>query len=184
MINFKKSAIALLFICHFSILTVYLINPEKIDVINLYVEPIFRQNWHMFAPNPLTFSSRLVVKCSDKDGWIDPTMGLLEKHSRLPLVHYQKSIFLFNSISQTLLDSRTTFKNETHCGNVSLKHCEKSFKDWIRPKDAFLKATHIGKQICGTTSLKIHLGVYIEHAKAYSTSLKIQNKGAEILELN
>lgn len=153
-------------------------------VVNTYMNPVFRQNWHMFAPTPLTFSSRLIAKCDGSSEWIDPTGDLLQTHSVFPMIHNQKSIFLFNSISQTILDLRSQFKNESKCGEKSLASCEEGFKTWIRETDAFKKATEFGKQVCFTGKTVSKLGVYIEHARPFSETYKIPNQGTEILELD
>lgn len=185
----KKTILVLIFIFHFVMIGLYLLpgGPMKDllhPITSKYVNPIFRQNWHMFAPTPLTFSSRLIVKCSGSSEWLDPTGDLLQKHSVFPMIHNQKSIFLFNSISQTILDLRSDFKNESKCGLKSLKFCEESFKSWIQKTDAYRKAAVVGKQVCLAENLPVRLGVYIEHAKPFSEKYKIPNQGTEILELN
>lgn len=148
-----------------------------------YLNTIFRQNWHMFAPSPLTFSSRIIVKCSNTE-WLDPTKELLEKNSQFSLIHIQKSVFLFNSISQTILDLRKEFVDQTSCQKKSIFHCEEVFKNWIKSFDAFKKAELIGSKTCGSEESEIRLGVYIEHARSYSKSKAIPNQGTEILEIN
>src|SRR4051794_4233898 len=103
-----------LFIIHFVFILIYMLPSGPLNdlthpIVSKYIEPIFEQRWHLFAPEPLTFSSRVIAKCSDSSDWIDPTKTLLEKNSNFPIVHVQRSIFLFNSISAYLLDLRTTF---------------------------------------------------------------------------
>ena len=144
-----------------------------------YVKPIFRQNWHMFAPTPLTFSSRLIVKCGKSSDWIDPTQDLLKSHSTFPMIHLQKTIFLYNTIAQTILDSRSQYKAESRC---SFSQCENGFKAWIKKSDAFRKAASFGHEVCANDLTKI--AVYIEHAKAFNDHYQIPNRGTEILELN
>lgn len=187
--RFKKSFLAVIFIMHFLMICLYLLPGGPLrdflyPVTSVYVNPLFRQNWHMFAPMPLTFSSRLIVKCPGSSDWVDPTSDLLRKHSSFPMIHHQKSIFIFNSISQTILDLRSTFKNESQCGLVSLKNCEESFKTWIQKTDAYKKASQVGKQVCVTKEKVGQIGVYIEHAKPFSEKYKIPNQGTEILELD
>jgi hypothetical protein len=51
------------------------------------MSPFFEQNWHLFSPNPITKTERVIVRCQDKDGresgWIDPSNLVLAHHSRL-----------------------------------------------------------------------------------------------------
>lgn len=184
----KKSILAAIFILHFFMIGLYLFPGGPLrdltsSVTSFYVNPLFRQNWHMFAPMPLTFSSRLIVKCPGDSDWIDPTADLLGKHTKFPMIHLQKSIFIFNSISQTILDLRSDFKNESKCGEKSLAYCEETFKSWIQNTDAYKKASEVGKQVCGAEHVQ-QLGVFIEHAKPFSEKYKIPNQGTEILELD
>ena len=153
-------------------------------LISLYVEPIFEQRWHLFAPDPLTFSARIIVKCNDEQEGIDPTSAMLQQNETFPFVHLQKSIFLFNSISATILDLRTTFLNESNCSKAKIKTCEENFKQWIKKEDAYSKAHSMAKFICQPQKSAPKVAVYIEHAKPFSAKYKIPNSGIEILELD
>lgn len=71
------------FIFHFSITLIYNTpsNPIKAKYnkhINLYMEPIFTQNWRLFAPTPVSTNSQFYVKAKIQSeqgvsttGWID-----------------------------------------------------------------------------------------------------------------
>ena len=157
-----------------------LIYPE----ISAYVEPIFEQRWHLFAPDPLTFSARIIVKCTEQDEWIDPTSSLLKQNEFFPFVHLQKSIFLFNSISASILSLRTNFLEETKCSKTMLKTCEENFKSWIKKEDSYSKAQSIANFVCRGEKPSPKVAVYIEHAKPFSSKYTIPNSGIEILELD
>ena len=153
-------------------------------ITSTYVEPIFEQRWHLFAPDPLTFSARIIVKCGDEGDWVDPTSAMLQRNEFFPFVHLQKSIFLFNSISATLLDMRVKFLNESKCSKSTLKACEDGFKVWIKKEDAYAKAHSMANYICRDEKLAPKVAVYIEHAKPFSAKYTIPNSGIEILELD
>ncbi len=150
--------------------------------VSKYVEPIFEQRWHLFAPEPLTFSARLVMKCMSSEDWIDPTQDILKRNSTFPFVHLQKSIFLFNSISAAIIKLRSDFLEETRCSQFGLSECEKKFKLWIKKEDAYIKAQNLGYHVC--RSRPHQLAIYIEHAKAFNSEYTIPNKGVELLELD
>lgn len=185
----KKKILGALFVLHFVLILLSLLPKSPLidstqGVVQSYVSPIFRQNWHMFAPLPLTFSARLIVKCEKDSQWLDPTADLIQSHNQLPFIHHQKAVFLYNSLSQTLLDFRTSFIEESQCLKKSVKSCEENFKVYISTTDAYSKAKEVGKQACRNSNWKGLVGIYIEHAKSFSETYQIPNKGNEILELN
>jgi hypothetical protein len=73
----------LLFLAHFSILAVYNAPSNPVQAkykkeINTYVDPLFTQNWKLFAPTPVTTSNYFYVKARVKSNtkvrtteWID-----------------------------------------------------------------------------------------------------------------
>nr|WP_255216322.1 DUF5819 family protein [Pseudenhygromyxa sp. WMMC2535] len=75
---------------HFTVTAIY-INPISViglawsTEINAYLEPLFRQRWSLFAPNPPMLDRRLDYQC-EVDGrpgeWLSRSEGLLETHAR------------------------------------------------------------------------------------------------------
>lgn len=81
--------ICTLFIIHFTLtaLTVLPFNPIKNKLntyVTSYMEPVFAQNWKLFAPNPLSNNYYVNVQIKDKSGnkskWIDISTPLYEKN--------------------------------------------------------------------------------------------------------
>ena len=74
------------FVCHFLVIGVHLtpLNRVKLDVnpwMMGYVNPLFAQNWHLFAPDPVDSNLSLIGKCRNNAGeseWFDITYGILE----------------------------------------------------------------------------------------------------------
>jgi hypothetical protein len=74
-------------IVHFTliILQVMPLNPLSLSLGNAvksYTTPLFKQNWHLFAPNPIS-SNRLIyiklrTKTKQESGWIDITTPLIQ----------------------------------------------------------------------------------------------------------
>jgi hypothetical protein len=63
-------------------------NPVKaqwLPVILRLAHPLFAQNWHLFAPNPIRTNYVLSVRCRTHTGsspWVDATQPLLARHHR------------------------------------------------------------------------------------------------------
>ena len=79
--------VSVVFICHFSMVGLYLLplNPLKLAYntqVMGYINPLFTQNWHLFAPNPVDTSMSLVGKCRGAGvdtPWFDVTYGITER---------------------------------------------------------------------------------------------------------
>jgi hypothetical protein len=88
-------------------------NPVKarwLPLINSLMHPLFAQNWHLFAPDPIRTNFVLSVRCRTRAGvspWRDITQPMLERHhrertspmSRLLRVQ-QNAIRMFLGVSQ------------------------------------------------------------------------------------
>lgn len=78
----------ILFVFHFLVTAIYLtpLNPIKLkldSLVNAWMLPLFRQNWHLFAPNPLSSNHSLIVKCrigETTSDWLDITSGILNRY--------------------------------------------------------------------------------------------------------
>ena len=78
----------LLFAVHFTITALYLtpLNPIKLrlyPLIQTWMNPLFQQNWHLFAPNPLSSNQSLLARCRSgaiTSDWIDITSAILDKY--------------------------------------------------------------------------------------------------------
>lgn len=80
--------VMLVFTVHFTATAIYLtpLNPIKLALyryVHAWMNPLFTQNWHLFAPNPLASNSSLVTKCrsgTTESGWIDVTHAVLDRY--------------------------------------------------------------------------------------------------------
>ena len=85
--------VALVFTLHFAMIALHLspFNPVKLALnpyLALYVNPLFVQNWHLFAPNPVATSMSLLGKCQAggvESGWLDLTQGLTDRLGKAAL---------------------------------------------------------------------------------------------------
>lgn len=76
---------------HFTMTLIY-VSPLNNKIVNAYMEPLFLQNWKLFAPDPKKVSYTVYVSAeyTERDGevrssrWMDMTSPLIEKnHSKL-----------------------------------------------------------------------------------------------------
>ncbi|BAK18150.1 DNA-directed RNA polymerase, beta subunit/140 kD subunit [Solibacillus silvestris StLB046] len=83
--------ITVIFVFHFSMTALYVLpfNPlasKYNHQIQSYMNPLFTQNWQLFAPNPLSQSIYVNVQIKDTEGqeskWIDFTTPLLEANHK------------------------------------------------------------------------------------------------------
>src|SRR3989337_1611903 len=72
--------------------TLYLAPPNPVTaqllpVIRAIQNPLFAQNWHLFAPDPVKSDFVLTVRCRTKDevsAWQEITAPLLARHHKAP----------------------------------------------------------------------------------------------------
>ncbi|MEJ8548113.1 DUF5819 family protein [Brevibacillus borstelensis] len=75
---------------HFSMILLHVIpfNPltnKYRDLVNGYVNPLFSQNWHLFAPNPVSHTHTIFIQAKSRDAsgnlvesdWVDITTPLI-----------------------------------------------------------------------------------------------------------
>lgn len=94
MLNFALILMSIFTVVHFSIIALHAgpINPISAKLqpfLNTYVIPFFYQNWHLFAPDPITTNFRLFAQVRYIEAgedepvespWIDVMTPLLEKN--------------------------------------------------------------------------------------------------------
>ncbi len=69
---------------------------RTVAVADAYAEPLFRQRWRLFAPEPSTMSRKLLYRCADAAGawapWQTPVDDLLARHYRWRISHHGKLV--------------------------------------------------------------------------------------------
>ena len=110
------SAIAVLgvLVAHIAATALYLLpeNPIKASatrVVNPYMEQFFRQDWHLFSPDPGRSSLNVWLLCTAKDGsstgWVDPAAPLLELHHRFRVGPWGKLMLSYAEIATSLIEA-------------------------------------------------------------------------------
>ncbi|MEC3884048.1 DUF5819 family protein [Halobacillus sp. HZG1] len=103
-----------LFAGHLMFTVLYLtpFNPVKAKysfAINGYMEPVFSQNWRLFAPNPASTNNKFLVRAEFKGGektdWLDLTTFMIEKNQDNRFTPYNRLVRIqrgaFTSLYQT-----------------------------------------------------------------------------------
>lgn len=104
----------LLFSSHMFFTLLYLtpFNPVKAKhsfTVNAYMEPVFSQNWRLFAPNPASTNNKFLVRAELGDGeiteWQDLTTFMIEKNADNRFTPYNRLVRIqrgaFTSLHQT-----------------------------------------------------------------------------------
>lgn len=94
--------LCLLFLLHFSIIALYNAPSNPIQAkykkeMSMYVDPLFTQNWKLFAPTPVTTSNYFYVKAKLKNGsetrttdWIDIVDYMYEQNHKNRFTPYNR----------------------------------------------------------------------------------------------
>ncbi|MBD1373138.1 hypothetical protein IC620_12310 [Hazenella sp. IB182357] len=103
-----------LFVGHLMFTVLYLtpFNPVKAKysfVINGYMEPVFSQNWRLFAPNPASTNNKFLVRAEFRGGkksdWLDLTTFMIKKNHNNRFTPYNRLVRIqrgaFTSLNQT-----------------------------------------------------------------------------------
>lgn len=101
-------------IFHFTVIILGVIPPNPITVkhnslIKAYAHPVFTQNWHLFAPDPISSNTTtyLQVKYLDKthnivtSEWIDVSTGLVDANKKNPLSPINRLVRINNGIQSS-----------------------------------------------------------------------------------
>lgn len=112
--TYRKLAIAGLCIlaCHFILIAIYNFTDlsEKSSVLSLaahrYVQPLFFQNFKLFAPDPPKSHREIYFRIEDSNGnksnWINPGKEDLAIHSKFRFTHHAKLRAAYDYISRNM----------------------------------------------------------------------------------
>lgn len=117
---------ALILGAHLLMTVLYLIpvNPASkyyLPTVQAYIEPVFSQNWGLFAPEPATSSLQFWFRCETTDGqqsdWQDPIYQLIKDHHEFPFSFRGKLTYVYQSIARDLLNAHVEKKNAQECSS-------------------------------------------------------------------
>ena len=94
------AVVSVVFVFHFSMIGLYLLplNPVKLAFnryLVVYVDPLFYQNWHLFAPDPINSNQSVIGMCRADDvesDWFDITHGVIERLKDSPIASALSSV--------------------------------------------------------------------------------------------
>ena len=154
----KKATIftvaAALLIFHFFATVLYLApaNPVTkfyIEKVSNYIEPIFTQNWGLFAPEPATVSLQLWYRCQTTDQawteWQDPVYELFRYHHRFPLTYRGKLTYIYQSIARDLLNTSVRINKAKKCFDSD---CASEVENELRELPNYTLAVRFVRDLC------------------------------------
>ncbi|SDY46103.1 DUF5819 family protein [Thermoactinomyces sp. DSM 45892] len=147
------------FVVHFALTALYVSpsNPLKVkysQVVNGYMEPLFTQNWKLFAPDPVTSDNTFYVRVKIKEtdgqekitGWFDITSDLFKKNQENRFTPYNR-LLRFPRSSIALIgeqdDILATLKKKVQDKKVD----EEKFKDLLEGEKIKQKKTYATKLV-------------------------------------
>ena len=104
---------AFTFVWHCTATVLYLIpaNPMTAyyhGIVRRYMEPLFAQNWNLFAPEPATSSLQLWYRCESQNNawtpWLDPVSRLITEHRATRFTSRGKLIYVYQSVARQALN--------------------------------------------------------------------------------
>ena len=122
-------------IFHLTMTAIYLSPPnllkiEYIDLAQKYMGPFFKQNWHLFSPDPGFSSSKLWLRCQDNNKkwshWADPFSKVLTSHHQN---RFNGSGNLFRVYNQLIKQVYDKYHQErTACMKINHKNDKSKFR--------------------------------------------------------
>lgn len=104
------------FSLHVAIHVLYLapINPTTKHYqswIEKYMDPIFTQNWHLFAPEPAIASLKINYRCDQNEKWTDLITPLFEKHKQTLITATGKETYVYQHLARQIYNQDARKEN-------------------------------------------------------------------------
>ena len=109
--NLTYAIFAILGCGHVMAIALYLAPPNPLSnsyraVINGYINPIFAQNWKLFAPDPQPYSLKVFYQCEGDGHWFDPVKETLAEFQGNRLSHKGKLMYVYNGMIRSLINKK------------------------------------------------------------------------------
>ncbi len=116
-----------------------------------YINPIFTQNWRLFAPEPSLSDFKFWYRCRDEhknwSPWIDPAASLLAKHKDNRLSYRGKLLYIYNNISTGLYNKAVNIGYRSDCQNIN-NDCETKILAEIERTEEYALAKRYSSDLC------------------------------------
>jgi len=118
--NIKRHIIKILALStlaiHLTIHLLYLapINPITKNYqskIEKYMDPLFTQNWHLFAPEPAIASLKINYRCHPNDEWTDLITPLFKKHKSTLITAVGKETYVYQHLARQIYNQDSRKEN-------------------------------------------------------------------------
>lgn len=101
-----------LFVFHVGMHVLYLapINPASDDYtaqVQKYMDGLFSQNWHLFAPEPATSGIVLQYRCANNALWVNPLKDLAESHKAMPITAEGKQMYVYQNLARQIYNAKS-----------------------------------------------------------------------------
>jgi len=159
------SIVGLIFVFHFGATALYLLPANPLtnlysQSVSAYMDPIFTQNWNLFAPEPATSSLKMWHSCSDDKSWTqwqDPIHSLIKKHQDNRFTYRGKLIYIYQNLSRSLLNQFVTEQKDKPCSSIE---CFAKVEEKVKRSPEYKMTANLISDLC-----KRRLGTSAKYAK-------------------
>ncbi len=142
-----------------------------------YMEPLFTQNWGLFAPEPATNELKLWYRCQDTKkvyGWLDAISSLQKEHQNNRFTFRGKLSFIYTSLIRGL--NNESIKIKAKCKKES---CDKNEENkQIQSLEYYRSTKRLVSDLCEKKGLSISsFNIVIHSPKSYSERNNKNAKG-------
>jgi hypothetical protein len=145
---------------HFVAIAIYLAPANPISQqlerpINKYINPIFTQNWKLFAPTPSTTNRKTWVRCEVGNAWSqwqDPLESLQRKHNGNRISYRGKLLYVYRGVGNQLINMMFNLATEAKC-DLNQADCMRGIVPQLEKTSAYAVAKRYSEAICAKNTI-------------------------------
>ena len=149
------------FFCYYVVFTILYLAP--LNPLSKYYKPfinnffprIFSQNWKLFAPDPLPYSFKFLIKCDGANTWGDPFLKTQKEHYANRFSHTGKILYIYNGLIMDAYNYTVKKCNQKNRGKCIFPL--EILSDGILP-DPYRRVKNVATRSCGNKASLIRLG--------------------------
>lgn len=120
--------------------------------VKAYMDPIFTQNWMLFAPEPARYSLKFWYRCKNEttgtswSDWKDPMAPLIREHQDFRFTFKGKLLYVYQAIARSTLNHYVMTSRKLEC--QSEKDCHDQIQAKIKKGIYYPVAERFTRDLC------------------------------------